>query len=58
MFAERSPSRRVPLIVGLVALLGAQVLLMEAPNYALMAVARVLQGISSSMIWIVGLALL
>ncbi|KAF8550301.1 MFS general substrate transporter [Imleria badia] len=58
MFAERSSSRRAPLTIGLFALLGAQVLLMEAPNYALMAVARVLQGISSSMIWVVGLALL
>ena len=58
MFAERSPSRRTPLIIGLLALLGAQVLLMEAPNYAVMAVARFLQGISSSMIWVVGLALL
>ncbi|KAG8220121.1 major facilitator superfamily domain-containing protein [Butyriboletus roseoflavus] len=58
MFAEKSSSRRTPLVIGLLALLGAQVLLMEAPNYALMAVARTLQGISSSMIWIVGLALL
>jgi DHA1 family solute carrier family 18 vesicular amine transporter 1/2 len=31
---------------------------MEAPNFAIMALARVLQGISSSMVWIVGLALL
>lgn len=58
IFAENSSSRRTPLLLGLVALLGAQVLLMEAPNYALMALARALQGISSSMIWVVGLALL
>ncbi|KAI9572634.1 MFS general substrate transporter [Boletus coccyginus] len=58
IFAEKNPSRRLPLLTGLLALLGAQVLLMEAPNYAIMAIARVLQGISSSMIWIVGLALL
>lgn len=31
---------------------------MLAPDYAVMAVARVIQGISSSMVWIVGLALL
>jgi len=31
---------------------------MEAPNYAVMVLARVLQGVSSSTIWIVGLALL
>lgn len=58
IFAEKSSSRRTPLVIGLLALLGAQVLLMEAPNYALMAVARALQGISSSMVWVVGLALL
>ncbi|KIK99897.1 hypothetical protein PAXRUDRAFT_131055 [Paxillus rubicundulus Ve08.2h10] len=58
MYSEIRTSRRTPLIIGLVALLGSQVLLMEAPNYPLMAVARALQGISSSMVWIVGLALL
>lgn len=31
---------------------------MEAPNYAVMVVARFTQGISSSVIWVVGLALL
>jgi predicted MFS family arabinose efflux permease len=50
--------RRMPLIIGLLALIASQVMFMEAPNYAVMAVARVLQGISSSMVWIVGLALL
>lgn len=50
--------RRMPLILGLLALIASQVMFMLAPNYAVMAVARVLQGISSSMVWIVGLALL
>lgn len=58
MYSERSSARRVPLILGLFALISAQVMFMEAPNYAVMAIARVLQGISSSVIWIVGLALL
>ncbi|KAG9314671.1 MFS general substrate transporter [Chiua virens] len=58
VYAERTTARRLPLVLGLIALLGAQVLLMEAPNYPLMAIARALQGISSSVIWIVGLALL
>ncbi|KAG6371621.1 MFS general substrate transporter [Boletus reticuloceps] len=58
VFAEKSSSRRTPLVIGLLALLGAQVLLMEAPNYPLMAIARFLQGISSSVVWVVGLALL
>ncbi|KAG1757941.1 major facilitator superfamily domain-containing protein [Suillus lakei] len=58
MHSERYSMRRTPLIIGLIALIGSQVMFMEAPNYAVMAVARVLQGISSSMVWIVGLALL
>ncbi|KAJ8594895.1 MFS general substrate transporter [Rhizopogon salebrosus TDB-379] len=58
IFSERYSSRRVPLVFGLIALLGSQVIFMEAPNFAIMALARVLQGISSSMVWIVGLALL
>ncbi|KAG1908464.1 MFS general substrate transporter [Suillus fuscotomentosus] len=58
MHSERYSMRRMPLILGLIALIASQVMFMEAPNYAVMAVARVLQGISSSMVWIVGLALL
>ncbi|TEB33405.1 MFS general substrate transporter [Coprinellus micaceus] len=46
MFSERYSARRWPLIVGF------------RPNYAVMCVARVLQGISSSIVWIVGLALI
>lgn len=48
----------MPLIIGLIALIASQVMFMEAPNYAVMAIARALQGISSSMVWIVGLAVL
>ncbi|KAJ8468454.1 hypothetical protein ONZ45_g17237 [Pleurotus djamor] len=58
MFSEKYKSRKVPLIVGLAALIGSQVMLMEAPVYWLMVIARVLQGISSAMVWVVGLALL
>jgi MFS family permease len=58
MFSERYDSRRMPLIVGLVALLVSQIMLMESPVYWLMCLARVLQGISSSVVWVVGLALL
>jgi predicted MFS family arabinose efflux permease len=58
MHSERYSTRRMPLILGLIALIASQIMFMEAPNYAVMAVARVLQGISSSMVWIVGLALL
>ncbi|KAF4623451.1 hypothetical protein D9613_002041 [Agrocybe pediades] len=58
MLSERYNARKTPLIIGLVLLTGSQVMLMEAPNYAVMCIARVLQGISSSMVWVVGLALL
>ncbi|KAG6858830.1 hypothetical protein C0995_013596 [Termitomyces sp. Mi166 len=57
VFSERYNTRRMPLIFGLLLLGGSQVMLMEAPTYAVMCVARVLQGISSAMVWTIGLAL-
>jgi predicted MFS family arabinose efflux permease len=47
----------MPLIIGLIVLAGSQVMLMEAPLYAVMCIARILQGAGSSMVWVVGLAL-
>ncbi|CAG8563111.1 5185_t:CDS:2 [Acaulospora colombiana] len=44
-FAEKYWSRRTPLIVCLLVLIGAQIMFMEAPYYWLMCLARVLQGI-------------
>ncbi|KAJ7748535.1 major facilitator superfamily domain-containing protein [Mycena maculata] len=58
MFTERYNVRRSPLIAGLIVIIGSQIMLMEAPNYAVMCAARVLQGIGDSIIWVVGLALL
>lgn len=58
MLSERYATQRMPLIIGLFALLGSQVMLMEATTYWVMCVARVLQGISSSAVWTSGLALL
>ncbi|KAG5654297.1 hypothetical protein H0H81_005146 [Sphagnurus paluster] len=58
MLSEHYVMRRIPILLGLVALLGSQAMLMEAPNYPVMCIARILQGISSSVIWVVGLALL
>lgn len=55
---EKYQMRRTPLIWGLISLMGFLVLFMEAPTYAVMVVARFIQGISSSAIWVVGLALL
>ncbi|OSX67899.1 hypothetical protein POSPLADRAFT_1130162 [Postia placenta MAD-698-R-SB12] len=56
--SERFNARKIPLLIGQVALIGAQIMLMLAPSYWLMVLARVFQGLSSSVIWVVGLALL
>jgi DHA1 family solute carrier family 18 vesicular amine transporter 1/2 len=48
----------MPLIVGLIALVGSQIMFMEAPTYWVMCLARIFQGVSSSVVWVVGLALL
>ncbi|KDQ54891.1 hypothetical protein JAAARDRAFT_38007 [Jaapia argillacea MUCL 33604] len=56
--SERVRSRQMPLILGLGALIASQVLLMESTAYWLMCVARVIQGVSSSIVWVVALALL
>jgi predicted MFS family arabinose efflux permease len=50
MLSERYNTRRSPLIGGLVLLIGSQIMLMEAPTYAVMSLARVLQGIGSTMV--------
>ncbi|KAI0651431.1 MFS general substrate transporter [Trametes meyenii] len=56
--SEKFKNRKVPLLLGQAALIGSQVLLMEAPKFWVMAVARIAQGISASVIWVVGLALI
>ena len=58
IFSERYNNRRIPMIAGVIIVIGSQIMLMEAPVYAVMCVARVLQGIGSSVVWVVGLALL
>ena len=45
-------------MIGLLALSGSQILLMESQKYWIMAIARVLQGISAAVVWTVGLALM
>ncbi|KAI0078476.1 MFS general substrate transporter [Panus rudis PR-1116 ss-1] len=56
--SEQYSARYWPLLSGQVFLIGSQIMLMEAPSYWLMVLARVIQGISSSVVWVVGLALL
>ncbi|GAA5937151.1 MFS transporter [Sporobolomyces koalae] len=50
-------NRQIPLILGLLFMVGAVILFMEANNYALMVVARILQGFSGTVLWTIGLAL-
>lgn len=58
ILSERYPNRQHPLLFGQLFLIGSQILLMEADKYWVMLLARIIQGISSSVIWVVGLALL
>ena len=45
-------------MTGLLTLAGSQILLMESRKYWIIAIARVLQGISAAAVWTSGLALL
>ncbi|KAF2736523.1 MFS transporter-like protein [Polyplosphaeria fusca] len=56
--ADRTASRRSPLLVGLLALLGSTVLLNVGSTIAVLIVGRILQGVSAAVVWVVGLALL
>jgi len=57
-YADRSESRRAPLLIGLVALAAATVMLCLARTVALLVVGRILQGLSAAIVWVVGCALL
>jgi MFS family permease len=50
--------RRLPLLLGLAALLGATIMLNVATSVAVFVIGRLLQGISAAVVWVVGLALL
>lgn len=56
--ADKTPNRRLPLLIGLLALGGATLLLCLGTTLALLVLGRVLQGISAAIVWTVGLALL
>ncbi|RMZ67379.1 vesicular amine transporter [Pyrenophora seminiperda CCB06] len=56
--ADRGSSRRTPLLLGLFVLLGATILLDVGNSISVLIVARVLQGASAAVVWVVGLALL
>jgi MFS family permease len=57
-YADSSSSRRSPLLIGLLALAGATLMLCLAQTIWLLVLGRVLQGISATIVWTVGTALL
>jgi predicted MFS family arabinose efflux permease len=57
VYSEKFNARKYPMVIGTIILIGSQIMFMEAPVYWLMCVARVLQGLGSTMIWVVGMAL-
>ncbi|KAK4452416.1 major facilitator superfamily domain-containing protein [Podospora aff. communis PSN243] len=57
-FADHTASRRLPLLLGLLALAGSTLLLCLGTTVALLVVGRLLQGFSAAVVWSVGLALL
>lgn len=57
-FFHRYPYRRSPLLGGLVALTLGVILLMLARPFWCMVVARLLQGMSSAVVWNVGMAMI
>jgi MFS family permease len=57
-YADRSSSRRLPLLFGLLALAGSTVMLCLARTVALLVVGRLLQGLAAAVVWTVGTALL
>lgn len=56
--ADRSSSRRTPLLLGLLALAGSTVMLCLGRTIGVIAAGRVLQGMSAAVVWVVGLALI
>jgi MFS family permease len=57
-FADRTTSRRVPLLLGLLAVGGSTALLCVGRSLPLLVAGRALQGISGAVVWTVGLALI
>lgn len=56
--ADRGSSRRSPLLLGLLVLLGSTALLNVGNSTGILVVGRILQGASAAVVWVVGLALL
>ncbi|KAF7588597.1 hypothetical protein BBP40_005482 [Aspergillus hancockii] len=56
-FADKGTSRQVPFIIGLLALGGSTIMFWAARTLFSLVIARVLQGLSASVVWTVGMAL-
>ncbi|RAL14894.1 MFS transporter [Aspergillus homomorphus CBS 101889] len=56
-FADRSSSRQLPFMIGLLALGGTTVVFWFARTVASLVIARALQGLSAAVVWTVGMAL-
>lgn len=56
--ADKTNARQAPFLCGLVALLGATLLLALGQSISVLVVARVLQGTSAAVVWTVGLAMI
>ncbi|KIV99584.1 uncharacterized protein PV09_08761 [Verruconis gallopava] len=57
VIADRTGNRQRPFLAGLFALLFSTILLATGETVGLIALARVLQGMSSAVVWVVGLAI-
>jgi predicted MFS family arabinose efflux permease len=57
VLADRIATRQAPFLAGVAALLAATLLLFLGETVAVLAIARVLQGISAALVWTIGLAL-
>ncbi|KAF2765362.1 MFS general substrate transporter [Teratosphaeria nubilosa] len=55
--ADRMSTRQAPFLLGLLALLGATILLLVGQSLPVLYLGRVLQGISGAFVWTIGLAL-
>ncbi len=58
IIADRGSTRRLSFLAGLLALLVSTILLFVGRTFAILTLARVLQGASAAAVWTVGLALL
>lgn len=57
IMADRMSTRQAPFLLGLLALLGATIMLFLGESLPVLVVARVLQGVSAAFVWTIGLAL-